>query len=154
MVLFQSGDPVYPGLLRPLWAYKPLDEPLTNSASVQDDDDLFVAMAAGAVYDLRLRAFINGNATPDFKFGWSYPAGTTIAWAVVDAQAGTTMGKLIQTDFVAIPTTGANQLVTAEGTVTVGATPGNLRFRWAQNGANVAVTTVQAGSTLRLDRVG
>ncbi|WP_192581079.1 hypothetical protein [Micromonospora noduli] len=153
MALIQTGMRLTPALLNPPSAYKTMDETVTSSTTLQDDDHLFVSVVVGAVYDLRLRAFVNSNVTPDFKFGWSYPSGTTITWAVVDVQAGTTAGKRSQSDVEAVASTGASQLLSVDGTVIVGGTGGTLRFRWAQNGSNAAATTVQAGSSLRLERV-
>lgn len=136
------------------YARKTGDETVNNSATLQDDDQLFLPVVAGAVYEMRLRAYFVSPPTPDIKFGWGYPAGTKMWWTAIDAQTGTTLGKLTETDVAAVVTIGPTwQTQTFEGAVIVGGTSGTLNFRWAQNGANPSNTIVHEGSMLMLERV-
>lgn len=154
MPLISSGMKLTPARLNSaLLVSKPIDESVINNATLQDDDHLFLSVEATGAYDMTLRAFINANVNPDLKVGWSAPSGSTMVWGVVDVQAGTTAGKRAITDTEGVVTSGANQMLLIVGTLFVGSTAGTFRFRWAQNGANAAASTVQAGSTLRLDRV-
>lgn len=136
-------------------AVKSSDETITNSATLQDDDHLFLSVAANAVYEMQLRLYLNADAAGDFKCGWSVPTSTTMQWTAVDVRVGTTDGKLNQTDVLPIATTGPTwQTQTIEGTVITSSTAGTLRFRWAQNGAVPATSAiVQSFSVLRLERI-
>lgn len=135
---------------------KPSDETVINSAALQDDDHLFLSVAANAVYELRLRLYINADSAGDFKCGWSVPAGTTMRWTAVDVRVGTTDGRLTESDVMPLVTTGPTtpQSQTIEGSVVTSSSAGTLRLRWAQNGAVAATSAVvQSHSVLQLDRI-
>lgn len=132
---------------------KSVDETV-NATVLQDDDHLFLSVAANAVFDLRLRLFIVADGVGDFKCGWSYPSGTSMHWTAVDVRTGTTDGKMFETDVSPLATNAPTwQTQTYEGTVATGGTAGTLRLRWAQNGAAVGGATVQSGSVLQLERI-
>lgn len=132
---------------------KPTDETVSN-ATLQDDDHLFLPVAANATYEMRLRLYGDINSASDFKCGWSGPSGFGMRWTVVGAGSGSTDGKLTESDVQ--PLAGISPLWQTqifEGTVDTSSTAGTLRFRWAQNGALGGSAIVQSGSMLRLERL-
>lgn len=144
--------------LQPLFARKTSDETIISNASLQNDDVLFLAVAASAVYEFRLRAIINSGTTPDFKMGWTFPAGLTMTYDLFEGEslgavANVIQGPYIQTDVPPVSTTGSDQPWIAEGLVIVSSTAGTLQWQWAQNTLTASNTIVRAGSYLRLRRV-
>lgn len=142
----------------PLFVRKTSDETV-NNATLQDDSQLTLAMEASTVYEMRLRAIVNSGTTPDIKFGWTYPAGTTMSVHIFEGTSPTSaatvlQGPFIQTDTLAFSTTGSDQIIIVEGLVIVSTTAGNLVTRWAQNAATGSDTTVKTNSYLRLTPVG
>ena len=143
----------------PLTAYKTLDEPLANSAALQNDGALFVPVVAGAAY--ALDAFIQflASAPPDIRFDWTIPAGAAMTYAAL----GTGASNFTDYDASVVSNStvrnakgngGVVQSINTRGHLLTGATAGVLQFRWAQNTSNAAQTIVKAGSWIRLQRVG
>ena len=66
--------------IAPLAAYKTLDETVTNSTTLQNDDALLVSLAANAVYLFAVLLDYEGAAvgTGDLKYGWGVPTGATM----------------------------------------------------------------------------
>lgn len=143
--------------VRPLYARKTADETVNNSATLQNDDHLFVTVTANVVYLLTGRLAFNGNATADVKIGWTFPSGLTMRYTGTGfSAAGTFINPaLIQTD---TPGFGAGALsgttddaVVLNGLVIVGGTGGTLQMQWAQNTANASNTIMRANSFISLD---
>lgn len=142
---------------RPLVAYKPANEVVNGSTTLQDDDDLFWPVAANARYSLRLILYMNSGATPDFKFAWSVPSGTTIIWSTIalSPTAVTNLtGPLNEGTTAVYDGQGALRPIYIDGLVRVGPTSGTLGIQWAQNSSNASDTIVAAGSFGTLLRVG
>lgn len=140
--------------VRPLEAYKSADETVNNSAALQNDDALFVSVAANTRYDFRLTALYISNSTPDIKFAWTFPTGLTMRYSFQGYTAGVMQDFYqIQTDVVAVDGNGGNLAAVMEGTVVVAGTAGTLQLQWAQNTANASDTKVLIGSSLRLWQV-
>lgn len=138
----------------PLFVRKTADETLSSTATVQNDDELLMAVPASTTYHFKLWLIINSGTTPDFKFGWSVPAGTTMSWSVQEG-APATLAAALQGPFTAAsvpPINGvaADQIVIAEGLVIVSTTPGTMRLQWAQNTSTASNTSVKTNSWLRL----
>lgn len=135
---------------------KTADESLSSTTTLQNDDALLWAVRTGAVYIMHLWVLYNSGTTPDFKLGFSVPAGTTMAWgwfgsdptpAVVNA------GPYSESSSTAAGGIGANQWLHAHGFITTAGTAGNVNFQWAQNTSDGTSTTVRAGSYGYLARV-
>jgi hypothetical protein len=140
--------------LRPVTARKTVDETVNNSATLQNDDELFVAVEASLTYDFEAEIFYNSGTTPDFKFGWTFPAGLTMTYSVYAAGGAVFLGySEIQTSVPVIDGQGAAVAALLKGTVIVFSTAGTLQLQWAQNTANASNTVVAAGSYIRLRRI-
>lgn len=140
-----------------LFVRKTLVESVISTTTLQNDDELLVPVAASSVYQFTLSANILSGATPDFKLGWSLPAGATMTWSVQEGTPGNLaavlQGPFTAASVVAINGTGTDQMVIAEGLVIVSTTPGTMRLQWAQNTSNATNTFVGANSWLQLRKV-
>ena len=166
-----DGDPVLAALLQPaldeiarlsasvrvsLSAYKTATETLNTNAVLQDDDDLVLAMAANKRYSFQAVIFYNSAATPDFKFGFSYPALATARYILFgQAAGGSGLASFWRDETLggSLEGTGAAAVALMVGTWATGNTAGNLRFRWAQNTSNGANTSVLDGSSMSLTEI-
>lgn len=158
----------FPGevALRPLRYAKTLDESLTSNATLQDDDALVsISLGANTVWKVDLMCFYTATGTGTtggIQFGWSAPSGATLDWipySKIDsdsfnAATSVWLQKCTLSDVVKSGGASAAVGFVATGELAIGATPGPLKFRWAQAASNVAATTVKAGSRLYLRRVG
>jgi hypothetical protein len=149
-----------------LTAIKSADETVTNSTSLQDDNHLFLSVAANAVYKLDLCLFYDGPTNADLKMTWTVPSGTGMTWGIdtVDPSATTStpfpISRGVNTSpttqmVLGTPTDGSGWWVNGliSGVLRVGGTAGTLQLRWAQNTANAIATTVHTDSTLELRRL-
>lgn len=139
--------------LRPVFKRKTSDETVNNSATLQNDDHLFLSVAASTTYELDGVLHYNSGTTPDFKFGWTVPTGLTMKYTV-QAVSGSFNGfSQDQTTIPAIDGQGVDVAAVLTGIVIVSTTAGTLTLQWAQNTANASNTIVRAGSYLRLRKV-
>jgi hypothetical protein len=141
----------------PLPAIKTLDESIISSATFQNDDELFVTLAANAIYSGKLHLPYQSGATPGFKYQFTFPAGTTLpVWSFmgITTVPAFTYGVCNASGGVSgLGGTGANQALDAWGLVLVGSTPGVLQTQWAQNTLTASSTIVRAGAFLELIRL-
>lgn len=137
--------------VRPVAVRKVADETVNNSSVLQNDDELFVPMSANAVYDFFVIIHHNSGGTPDIKFGWTVPSGTTMVWGgyiVNTAGAFTVVANLSQSSTASIGGTGSDSFQMFQGTIVTSSTAGTLQLQWAQDTANASNTIVRAGSYL------
>jgi hypothetical protein len=142
--------------VRPLYARKTANETVNNSATLQNDDELFLAVEASAVYELNLRGQYNSNATADFKYGFTFPSGTTMQYTQTVIGVGLTTLNIYEQDQTSTPNLEGQAAVKGmlvTGLVIVSSTAGTLQFQWAQATANASNTVVSAGSVMRLNRI-
>lgn len=146
-----------------LFVVKTVDETVTSSATLQDDNELFIAALANKTYVLGGLLIYASNATPLFKVGWTVPAGATLNWTIggmdnsVTAANNGNIDRALYTQATAatIGVDGvANSIVaTPSGLLTMGSTAGNLQCQWAQAVSNGVGSIMKAGSYLTLLRV-
>jgi hypothetical protein len=142
---------------RPACIVKAATETVNNSAALQNDDALLLAVLANAQYRFELRLEYISGTTPDLKIAWTFPAGTTMVWggAYADtAGAMVTNGNFLQTTTLAMGGTGTDVTAFFSGSVNTAGTSGTLQLQWAQNTANASDSKIYLGSYLLLDRVG
>jgi hypothetical protein len=143
---------------------KTADETVNNSAVLQNDDHLLLAIAANEVWlvDVFL-LWTSPSTTPALKTGWAYPNGCSIKWGVEIEPSATpkvywsaaiaTASKyalLIETgtrrDILSVAAAICGLHLTA--IVINGATAGTLNLQWAQYVATAENTQVLANSCL------
>ncbi|MBI4496319.1 MAG: hypothetical protein HY689_00235 [Chloroflexi bacterium] len=137
---------------------KTSDETVNNSNTLQNDDELFHALAANEVWEFRcliLRSYTDG--TPDIKVAFTVPTGATLTWRTVTRAAGSATtdetpvgasGSAASQESIVSP-----MLMVLEGLVINGANAGNLQLQWAQNTAHASDTKVLANSVLILHQL-
>lgn len=144
---------------RDLLIVKPSIQTVNNSATLIDDTDLLVALAANSTYVFEAFVLFTTGATPDIKYGFTFPAGATCQWGsirMVTSSAGATgdgdwgsfSSATSGTSVVGAAGTGSAQMALVMGSITTSATSGNLRLTWAQNTANASDTSIYPGSWL------
>lgn len=155
-----AGQRVTAALLtaaQPALIYKTADESVTSSTTLQNDDHLFVAVAANATYAIDCWLNFLANSPPDIKADWTIPAGATMNWAAL----GTGTANYSDHDASIVShnvarggkgNPGVPQSMNARGYLITGGTAGTLQLRWAQNTSNASATVLRAGSWIRLQR--
>lgn len=138
--------------LRGLRVVKTVAETVNNSTTMQNDDELFLTVAASTTYRFSARILYTSGVTPDIKFGFTYPVGATATYTI----HGIAAGGAALTAFHQVETTvsamegGTATACTMTGTWTTGVTPGTVQLQWAQNTLNASNTQVLTGSFLEL----
>lgn len=159
-----TGDLTVTGIRQVLFALKSADETVNNTTSLNSDDHLTLAPSINCTYILE--AFVNytSGTTPDFKFGWTFPAGATLTWTggghVVTGSSGagdlaSNVAHRLAADSTFSYGGGAAFVcgLQVKGLLIMGGTSGNLTARWAQATADASDTIVKADSWMRLTRV-
>ncbi len=154
-----GGAPVY----LPLVARKTANEVVNNSNTLQDDDHMGIAVAAGAVYLMDGFWIYGADPAADIKIGFTGPAGATLDWVRggMDAAATVVTGGFNSTaqtlgsfpSLGAVTGVGTILIATPMGTLVTGGTAGTLRVQWAQQTAQANNATIYAQSWLRLQRI-
>lgn len=133
---------------------KTADESLSATTVLQDDDELFFAIAANEFWVFQLLVIYRTPAVADLKLGWSGPGGTSLGWALLPHTTTTTPPlRSVGSEEFAVGVDGTDLLAHILGSV-IAAAAGNVRFRWAQNTSDAGTTTVRANSCLVASRIG
>jgi len=128
---------------------KEVDQGVTNSTTVVDDDELFRALGAGETYYFMATIIYSGIQTADFKGTYEDISATFSNFGVVIGNQSTAFGTTTNRNTVNGFTSGSAFV----GTIELNAAA-ILQFQWAQNTAIAAeTTTVHAGSQLLLRRL-
>jgi hypothetical protein len=150
------------------WRRKSATQNLTNSSVLVNDLHLTFPGLANAVYELNLTLFLTvtgSSSAADFKCTLNGPAGGT--WGgfglVPDLALTGTSGSIDVAPwppgsaFGGVKGVGVSPSATTEvhlrASVTIGATPGDVTFQWAQNTATAVQTSVLLGSRMRIERI-
>jgi hypothetical protein len=136
---------------RPLFVRKANDETVNNSATLQADDQLILAVAASVTYRFMLRLIVNTNATADFKMQFTFPSGTTMSYDAFtgsnpDTAASSLQGPSTQATISAFSGVAADQTLHIVGMIITSTTAGSMGVTWAQNTANASDTIVKTNS--------
>jgi len=129
---------------------KPANETVNGSDTLQDDDDLVLAIKANEVWSFTLYLRYNSGTTPDFKFKFTVPSGTTMQFA--SSYHGN--GGYDETDTLTMDGFGADNWSTIlTGTIVASTTPGDVTLQWAQNTSTASDTKVLKGSYIVAHRI-
>ncbi len=129
---------------------KPTQENVLNSTTLQDDDDLFIALEANTVYAFTANLICDADVATDVKIQWSIPTGATMAYEQIETANAFLVDN---TTNVILDGVGANNLRNAVlyGRVITAGTVGNLQLRWAQNNIDaVNDATINEGSFIEV----
>ena len=141
---------------------KTADQTVTNNATFQNDTDLAFPVLASSYYTFKAAInYSSTNATADYKFTFTAPAGSTVYITAVSPVAGTDGATNRMCNISAsgtscsIPITAANYRGTTmvTGYVQTGATSGNVQYQFAQNVLTAGQSvTVYRGSEISYRR--
>jgi len=131
---------------------KTADEIVNNSATLQNDDELFLPVKANTRYYCEAYLKVTSGSTPDIDVTFTVPSGATGGHGVPtvnNASAFIAFGtaKMFGTD-------GTAQSLIFYALLTTSSTTGNIQLQWAQDTANVSNTTVHDNSCLILYEIG
>lgn len=129
---------------------KEATETVNNSATLQDDNELFFAVEANEVWAFRAVLFFISSAAADIKFAWTIPASATIRWSATNIVNAINTASTVYDDsnFVSTDGTSAQLMVVLDGIVVVSSTAGDVTLQWAQIAAAVSDTQVLVNSYL------
>jgi hypothetical protein len=158
-----TGQRLRDGL--PQYVIKDSSIAMTSSTTYKDDEELVYALVANAIYEPEFILAPGGSTTGDIKTRWSVPSGATgFRWCTGLGSTATSRDnaaaiKMAVHAFssdcvygtVSTTSVGAAREI---GTITTGATAGNLRLQWAQNTSDATGSEILAGSYLRIRRIG
>lgn len=135
---------------------KAASETVNNSATLQNDDDLVIAVEASAIYQVAGVITFSSGTTPDFKFGWTVPSGTIIDGVVTDLPngAGTNEIKTFsESGSTLLSATGSDVAASILFTIVTSSTAGSVQLQWAQNTMDASNTVLRAGSGWTITRL-
>ncbi len=128
---------------------KSVDETVNNN-TLQDDDELTIPLAANKRYYYQCTVFFKSDSTPEFKYTFGTPSGTTNRkmdgdWngAAFEAATGT-----ISTISVPDVNGTAEVVLMLAGYILTAGNAGTFVLQWAQSVTDAADCIVKAGSTL------
>jgi hypothetical protein len=133
---------------------KTANETVNNSATLQNDDHLLLAIGASEVWEFQFTLWYDAGVTPDIKFAITVPSGATLRWGNAPwvNTAGAAYGTGAESssggsrDFAGGT---APRITVIHGMIANSTNAGNLQLQWAQNTANASDTIVYANSTLK-----
>jgi hypothetical protein len=149
-------------------AIKTVDESVSGTTTLQDDNELFVDVLANTTYWILALVIYAAATTRDLRMGFNGPSGCSINWVSDAFSSGLPAGNLVdevsrtlQTLASApspggngtAPSVGNNLFCVPRGIFTTGANAGTLNFQWAQASAGTPATIVRADSVLLVRRL-
>lgn len=140
----------------PLSAVKALDQAITNSVTLVNDDALYLPLPSAGTFGFEaFLAVVSSVATGsgDLKAAFTWPAGANGLWSSLGyTTSGVVNINGVKTSSGAAVAIGAGTTEVGtwlSGTIVMGGTAGLLQFQFAQNTASVAQSiTVRALSRL------
>jgi len=147
----------------PLFVYKSASEEVVSSTTLQNDDDLVIALKKNKVYkiDLFCSSRSSGSDIPNIKIQWTLGGTlTNIHGTCFNNGPGSTSSTAEQAENTQLRRTATNystvfgvlntEAVSIRQTffIDTGASGGTLQMQWAQNTSNANGTDVEAGSFL------
>jgi hypothetical protein len=126
-----------------------------SNIAMQEVDEVLAFLEAEKLYAFHLHFQHSTGTTPDIKFGFSYPTGTTMDYAAfVFGSTGTWVATRNTETAVFSPSGGSTQSSAwLHGTIQVGSESGFLQLMSAQNTSDASTTNVEAGTMFRLSRI-
>jgi hypothetical protein len=145
------------------WARKPNNTDRASTTTFTDDPDLFVNVAANAVYEIRCSLLIHSSniAAGDFKMKFTAPTGAVMLATLFGYDAAATTNNGIVGAGLTLNTSGSLGAVSiaepwnpaqVSGTLVTSASAGLFTLQWAQNTSSATVTRLQQHSFISLTR--
>lgn len=137
---------------------KSINESLSNSTTLQNDDALALTLATSTIYTINGTIFASSTSNqPDLKISFNAPSGTDLDigyWATEGTaiQSGELLSNQQTSSLISLPVDNAT-VIHVSGTIKTSGTAGPLRLNWAQNATRTVTTTVLRGSYLRAESI-
>jgi len=146
----------------PIASYRTSTQTITSNQTLANDNQLSAAVAANAVYDVKLTYRYNAATAGDFQFDFTLPAGATNVNNYLHEIISTTTGLSTDDAITASATnpsagglgTGTDTAAMWTSILTTGGSSGTLQPRVAQLTSFATSTSVLAASSLILQRIG
>lgn len=153
---------------------KPIDESVTSSVALQNDNHLKLQVHENTNYFVKAHIIVSGviytslgTSKGGIQYGFYGPSGATFSWCSDTLGAGSAMDddgignvSRARQQISSLPglqtygNTSANYIgIGVRGTLKVGATNGTFGFQWAQNVSDGTATFVRALSCLVLSKL-
>lgn len=136
---------------------KSVDETVTSSTTLQDDDELVATLEPNSIYELTTMFKITSNGIADFKFQFIEADGVyDIRGAYWETDIGTVNFIITSeaTTFSVIPITNTNEhLVELKGIIETGASGGVFQLQWAQFASDAVDTKLLANSYIKFVKI-
>lgn len=160
--------------LQQAYVSKTVDESVTSSITLQDDDELVLPLLANTDYWFECFILYGASVTSDLRLLFTIPSGTVydlvhngirsghVTTDPLPVQAGidtVSRAQFTQASSGGVPgginATGNTNVAVCpvEGRVIVGNTAGSIRLQWAQNTSSATATIVKASSIMILQRL-
>jgi len=137
--------------------YKSSNQTVNNSSTLQNDNDLFIAISASTVYNLELVIFGQQKvANASMICSFTAPSGVTLNCSNHYSDVDGTFYNANTTTLALVSSWSGvndNQLHVCTGILIVGSTAGTLQLQWAQSTARSGNTIFLKGSYLKLTKV-
>ena len=151
------------GIISTTLVRKSGDESVTSSDVLQNDNELVVALAASATYEVRYAFVYQAGTTGDLKWQWQAPSDVVgIESALRISNSAASSEGNVRASSGAF-TSGAGGVLSAGGTggnasilgsmMLVTTTGGNLQLTWAQETSNGTATILRTGCWLIATRL-
>jgi len=133
---------------------KSADQTVTSSTTLVNDNQLKFAVEANETYIFQAWLYTYAaDGTPDIKVTFTGPSGSTVLWSssqvIFNAGGATTLTVVSPGATAADLFVDANlRAIQLYGTISNGATAGDLQFQFAQNTSSANGTSVKAGSSI------
>ena len=142
---------------------KPSTESVTSSTTLQNDDALFLPVAANTSYWVQAFLIYDGPASNGMKWGFTAPTGSTMGWVVDSLSTGGGGGTadLVSRARLNISATPINASVGAgvslaavpKGMLQTGSNSGTLRIQWCQNASSATAVRMINSSVLMIRKL-
>jgi hypothetical protein len=128
---------------------KSVDESVTSSAALQNDDSFSFSVGAGETWAFQIYADVSSTAAGDFKSNLTAPAGSTCRYSVNNLYNVQNYTTGLCNDSGTTPHSDSfdNEYLIYGSVVTAG-TAGTVQWQWAQGTSDATPTIVRAGSYL------
>lgn len=132
----------------PTIVLKTSNEIVNNSTTLQNDDELLLAIGANEKWLVKVHINVSGSQDSDFKWTFIAPTGATGYWCV--PQGGQLVRAFAEVVDTTIAGTFEQYVIHFPFVITIlnGSNAGNLQLQWCQNTAVVENTTVKKDSSL------
>ncbi len=154
-IVISSSETVSTSTTGVITKKKPSDESVTNSTTLQNDNDLAIPINANDSMVIEGYLHVNvGSTTPEIQLAFTIPAGATMdIGTYTDDVNGGDQETFILT--ASGTSTGAMTILAGDipihfwGVVITGGTAGTIQLEWAQGVKSGTATTVKAKSYMR-----